>query len=343
MRYICLLAGFFLFSVPIHAQFYQRTITRLMRQADVSFQRSLTAKITQPQLTRSMLLLQELRPIPGHIPFLLQASAFVIEDTYQGKKQLWGITAAHYHFQNPQLTHLYTNRRLHTQIYAQGGGGINDIAIFPIPSALKDKVVPLKLAAQRAKLGEKVHSISFFDQQIHHETDRTVQEVAPHRILTSLQVPNSFTRLGACGSPILNEQNEVLGVHVSSSCRHQTGGVVPADHIRSLLEAYHQKTSLQQPIYFNGTQLTTLGINEFIRDIFLFKGHTMIHNVPLSNHNKTVDYDHLEKLLDTTGGTQVIFVIEQQPLLPLVQGHKAHTLMISYDLKTKEVTKIQRD
>lgn len=343
MKRFCLLLGCLLFSISASAQLYQRTITRLMRQTDVAFQRSLAAKLPQSTLSKSVLLLQELQPVPGYLPALIQASAFVIEDSHNGKKQLWGVTASHYRFAKPQVTHLQSNRRLRTQIYAQGGGGVNDIAIFPIPYTLKDKVVPLKLAEHGPQLGDEVHSVGFFADEIHHETGRTVQSVAPHRVLTSLNVANPGDRIGACGGPILNARNEVVGVHVSSSKEYQTGGVVPVEHIRQLLSAYHNHTALEQPIYFNGVRLGQLGINEFISEISLYNGVSRVRKVPLLHHNKNVDYDHLEKLVNPAQGTQIILVIQQQPLLPLVHGHTPHAFLLSYDLRTGEIEKVQND
>ena len=332
-----------LFSLPANAQFYKRAITHLMRQTDVAFQRSLATKITAQPLARSVLLLQETQSIPGYAPCLIQASGFVIEETYNGKKQLWGVTASHYRFAKPQLTHLSAKRRLHTQIYAQGGGGMNDIALFPIPASLKDKVVPLKLAAHGPQLGQQIHSIGFFAEEIHHETGRTVTEVSPHRVLTSLRVSNPADRIGACGSPVLNAQNEVVGIHVSSSKKHQTGGVVPVEHIRDLLTAFHQKNSFEQPIYFNGHKLETLGINEYISEIHVYNQHHLLRTVPLLHHNKKVDYDHLEKLVDTTGATDVVFILQHQPLLPLTQGNTPHAVVLNYHLQTGEIYEEQND
>ncbi len=335
--------GCLLLSTSAMAQFYQRTAKQLMRQTDVAFQRSLAAKMPHVTLSKSVLLLQELQPVPGYLPALIQASAFVIEDSHNGKKQLWGVTASHYRLTKPQVTHILSNRRLQTQIYAQGGGGINDIAIFPIPNSLKDKVIPLQLAEHGPQLGDKVHSVGFFADEIHQEVNRTVQSVAPHRILTSLHVTNPGDRIGACGGPVLNDKNEVVGVHVSSSQEYQTGGVVPVEHIRQLLSAYHNHTAFEQPIYFNGVALGTLGINEFISEISLYNGRSLIRKVPLLHHNKNVDYDHLEKLVNPAQGTQIILIIQQQPLLPLIHGHTAHAYLLSYNLQTGEIKRIQND
>lgn len=344
MKRLCLLIGFLFFSLSSpYAQFSQRTLTRLMRQTDIAFQRSLATKITTQPLTRSLLLLQEKQPVLGSMSVLIQASGFVIEDTHNDKKQLWGVTASHYRLTKPQLIHLSTRRRLHTEIYAQGGGGVNDIALFPIPASLKDKVIPLKLAEHGPQLGQEVHSIAFFNDEIHHETNRIVQEVAPHRVLTSLQVGNCAERIGACGAPILNERNEVVGVHVSSSEKHQTGGVVPVEHIRDLLTAFHQKTSEQQPIKFNGVEIERLGINEFISEILVYNKTHLLHHVPLLHHNKVVDYEHLENLIDTTHATEVVFILQHQPLLPHTQGYNPHAVVVSYNLQTGEIHEQQND
>ena len=161
--------------------------------------------------------------------------------------------------------------------------------------------------------------------------------------MTSLKLKPLCDRIGACGGPVLNQNNEVVGVHVSSRAQYRTGGLVPADHIRELLTAYHQKASLEQPIKFNGVEIEQLGINEFISEIRLYNKNHFLRRVDLLYHNKNVDYEHLEKLIDTTGGTEVVFIIQHQPLLPLTQGNTPHAVVVVYNLLTGEIHAQQND
>ena len=142
-----------LVSLATHAQFYERVARNIMLQTSRTFRESVLKQLPNTPLSKSVFLLQEFQPVPGHPPVLIQGTAFAIETEYNGKKQLWGVTASHYRFDKPQITHIDSRSILPTRIFAQGGGGINDIAIFPIPGTLKNKIVPLHLAEQTPQLG----------------------------------------------------------------------------------------------------------------------------------------------------------------------------------------------
>ena len=118
----------------------------------------------------------------------IEGTAFAIEETYQGKKYVWGVTATHYLFQKPVVKLPPNYRVIRVPFVVQGSPSRNDIALFPIPPKFAKQLVPLKLAAQDAQLNEELSSVGYWKHKIHVDPVRTVQEVAPSRIVTSLDI-----------------------------------------------------------------------------------------------------------------------------------------------------------
>ena len=267
---------------------------------------------------------------------LPHASAFVFEENYNGKKYLWGATASHYFLGEPSLEQT-GKAPIPVQMVAQGHHGRNDVSIFPIPAALQNKFIPLKLAAHSPKEGETLHSAGYFDDGFHVEEKRMVKSVLPSRIVTSLQVKDTRAREGACGGPVLNEKEEIVGIHVGSS-QKQIGFVVPVEHIHELLQAYHNNGKALHPLYFNGRQIGNININEHLRSIEVWKGNKKIQDFFSLPRRGRVDYNHLENLVDASQADKIVFTIERTPFSMLEKDQHTYQFEITYNLHTFHVS-----
>ena len=273
----------------------------------------------------------------------IQGTGFVIQETYQGKTYLWGITATHYLFQKPAL--LYpdgSNKLIPISLVAQGSPGGADVSLFPLPSEMAGKVTPLKLASRLPKVNDELFSISMFDEKFHYEPERQVKEVSPLRLITSLQVNPQDNREGACGSPVFNKKGEVVGVHIGSSLTHQIGWVVPVNQIRSLLQAYHNQGNNPSPLILNGVQIGQINVNEFIQNIVVFRQNTVLQTYSFAHNEKKLDYAHLETTLDLTNADRVEILIIQNPFSSSQKNNHFHAFFILHDLKTGK-TLLQQD
>lgn len=292
-----------------------------------------------PALRNSVFVLQEKHPLIRWVNEHATATSFILEETYQGKKYVWGVTAAHYYFVRPALQHPAYPAPLRVTFQAQGNEGMTDIVLFPLPVDMKE-VSPLKLATQPVQLGDKLHSVGFFSREFRLEEGRTVQEVTAQRILTSLPPQRGINRVGACGGPVLNAQEEVVGVHVGSTSSGNIGFVVPAAHLQRLLTAYHEG-SAPQPLIFNGKELGSIQVNDCILKIQVAHGQEILSTYLPYHREIYLDYTHLEKTIDleepkNKEADRIFFIIQRAPFSSKNKDKNIHTFKLTYYLKNDQ-------
>ena len=197
MRKICIVLWLTLivFVLPTHAQWYknaarsaraqvkkiQRQTAQQLRNQTSRLQQRIVRPVgvTQRQVERAVFQAKHREPsevtlsaAKALIPlrerhrtmryFKVKGTAFAIEETYQGKKYVWGVTATHYGYRFPAIP----KKRFVYESFsflAQGNEHANDVSVFRIPESLAKTFKPLKLAEHSPKEGERLFSISFFD------------------------------------------------------------------------------------------------------------------------------------------------------------------------------------
>ena len=286
------------------------------------------------RLRRSVVKIKETVPLPTKF-HQFESSGFVIEIQHQGQKKLWGVSASHYNLEKPALA--VPGRVVPISFIAKGSAGLNDVSLFEIPEQYAQYWTPLKLAQEPLQIGQELHSLGFFKNAWHHEKGRIVKEITPHRVITSLEVDPDRSRAGACGGPILNAQNEVVGMHVGSSKRSQIGYMVPVQHIRDVISAYYRQDGSPQPLIFNGHNLGSIHVNEHIDRIDVRERGLLIRTRDMYNEEKEIDYNHLEKLIPTEFGDEVIFTILHRPFSDQAGDSKSYIITLSYDLENGEI------
>ncbi len=218
---------------------------------------------------------------------------------------------------------------------------MNDISLFPLPSSLAQEISPLHLATQSVQVGENLHSIAYWNGEIHIDPIRTVKAIEPHRMVTTLDIPAQTKREGTCGSPVLNQAGEVVGMHAGNSARRQEGYVIPVKHIRQALQAYHEG-SFQQPLFFRGKNLGSVGINEYIVLAQAYSQGKLLHWVNILHRKQRIDYAHLEKLFNFSNIDQVVLVVERNPLSMKDKEQHYQLFNITYDIRTGVVTRTKK-
>ena len=262
------------------------------------------------------------------------ASAFAIEEEYEGKHYVWGISASHYGFEQPvYLTSFLKYTPLPVQV--RGNSRANDVLLFSLPKEIAHQVKPLPLAQQDAQPQEVLSSAGFFDQDWQYEPNRVVRESTPLRTVTTLTVDPEICREGACGGPVLNQQGEVVGLHVGSSCSKQEGYVVPVTQIRQALQALHQGHATT-PLLFQGVPLHQLAIDESISRLDFYYQQKRVAAFSTRYNIKEVDYAHLEKFLPSQPVDELVVIIYRQPF---PRTRKPYYYEIHYPLNTSSAPK----
>ena len=317
---------------PLPARAVNLAIKRAQRQAILQAQ---SPHYTKQKLKKSTLVIENSDVFEhwGNI----DASAFVIAETYRGKNQLWGVSVSHYRFEKPTLTDPRTRQEIPISLLAQGSYGFNDVTLFPIPQSMQDLVTPLPLATHPVQVGEDLHSVGYFDNEFQLEKHRQVLQKSDHLIVTSLQVFDKLSREGACGGPVLNKKEEVVGIHVGSSERRQFGFVIPVEHIREVLRAYHNHGKLVRPIIFNGVKLGSANIDEHIHSLSTWKNNHVLQEVFPYQEHLPIDYSHLEKMIDISQADKLVLVLEQNPFSSQQPDQSTHYTIITYQIREQKI------
>lgn len=268
------------------------------------------------------------------------ATSFVIEEEFEGKKQLWGVTAAHI----ARLMSAYPAVWLEdyapfpVEFAAIGNAGMLDLALFQLPEEWPRNIPALKLAGHTPKPGEKTYSFGFFNDDFFLVPNREIKEVTPNRLITSLEI-DTPNRGGACGGPILNQQGEVVGVHIGSSDSQRISFAVPAAEIRRMLQAYYNKGQSVQPLLFNGKKIGDLNVNESIARVLTVTDGYTTGDFVTHHQEKDVDYAHLETLSPDADPDEVHIFISHQMFSYTDKTEKDFFIQLTYDVASGTTTR----
>ncbi len=251
------------------------------------------------------------------------SSSFFVREVYQGKPYIWGVTAAHISenlgSKNAQVS-IFLDEQLNysseVEFVQKGNTGFADVAIFRVDEDCLRDIQPLPLAADLPKPGEVLRSYGYFENEFHITPGRVVQEVSPSRIVTSFEFGDA-SPAGSCGGPVLNSNNEVIGIHCGSARKQNKSFVIPAQHIRNVISAYHNNGIHETPLLLNGQEIGTIGIDEYIYAMSAIKNNIPINVFHSHHHELKVDYAHLENMISLQGMDQLeIFLMKGATLIP---------------------------
>lgn len=278
----------------------------------------------------------------NYAPF--PASAFFIEEMFGGRKHIWGVTAAHVaDIMGPQASIYLTLPEGITLEYpvkftVKGNAGMADIALFPVEGELAGLVRPIPLAQTPPGPQEKLRSYGYFDEAFHIVRNRAVLANTPGRLVTSFEF-GAADRAGACGGPVLNESNELVGVHCGSSESKSQSYAVPVAHVKDLLHAARHGGYRLRPLVINGQTVGQINVDEYIQSFNVKKNGASLRQLQPWRQEALVDYDRLETLLPLKGADEVeILLVKGGTVETGADVHAVKTL-ISIDLNTGEVTR----
>lgn len=293
------------------------------------------AALTVQRAAKAMIPLRDRHRLGRY--FNVKATAFIIEETYQGKKYIWGVTATHYRYKKPAIPVKRFSYEP-TPFVAQGHLRANDVSIFRIPESLAGQFEPLKLAPHSPEVGERLFSLSFFDNHFQYTPGRKVLQKTPLRFTTSLRADMEIEREGECGSPLINQQGEVAGMVVGASYNRQIGYAVPVDQIHQILRAYHEREFASLPVRVNGKELFKLDVTEAITDITIkYKDGSMLTQNTYHKEN-LLDYEHLETFMDLSQATELRLTINTRPFQTENAGFNIFNREIIYNLQTQQMS-----
>ncbi len=336
---------------PAHAQWYRHMASALHSWKPTAFSSSIHTTAAQSleqqvsrqihqqqmsQMQKSVVrLVANNHPLHGSLDSELH-SAFIIEENYKGKKFLWGVTAAHYLLTRPAIEVQGMKHPLPISMAAAGAPRYTDIALFLLPDEAAPYVTPLQLASDDLQPGELLTSYGYYGKGFHQLEHRQVQQISPSRITTSYEFGND-ERNGACGGPVLNRYQEVVGVHCGSDPFKKKSFVIPVQHIRDLWTAYHHRFD-GRPLLLNGKEIYRMAANEAVLSVLVFRSEKRIFSVSLRSTDADIDLEHLETIPKLAQGDTLILLFERVPFQR--DKNSFHTLhfQLKYNLQNGEVT-----
>lgn len=282
--------------------------------------------LAQPQ--RTVFMLQDAKGSHS-APFF--ASGFLIEETWQGKRYVWGVTAKHIGdlYDGPMEAVFYLhNKRLTVPVKIAFTG-----ARFGIDASLlqleipPDVLKPLPLGKDPLP-GEELQSFGYIIGSFFPNTSRQVLSVSRERIFTSYAFAPHQSGSGYCGSALIDKQGALAAIHCGSMQDHSSSFAVPVSQLRTLLAAYHGETAGKRELRFNGHLIGHLNPRQVVYAVYVKKnGRTLSkkHTEPQPasglhraisaavNIAKLSDPAHLEAGLLWQGADEVRILVFEEP------------------------------
>lgn len=269
----------------------------------------------------------------------LSPTAFFIEEIYEGKKYIWGVTAAHAAdcLLPDIMAHLTIldsfPLEFPVKIVAKGNTGMADIALFSVPQEMEEFIRPIPISSQEVQVNENLRSYGFFESDFHIVRNRRVLAATPSRIITSFEF-GKHDRAGACGGPLINENNELVGIHCGSSEKKQESYAVPVSFLKDLMEAAHHNGIKQRNLVVNGKTVGQINIDEYIYSLNVTRlGITLKTFLPW-HEESNIDYDHLENAIPLDKASELNIIIVKKGTLQTAFYDNPDKKMIVVDLKT---------
>ncbi len=198
------------------------------------------------------------------------ATAFVFKTRYNGREEIWAVTAGHIAKGMGDRFNLIfygNNKRIVVPGHAvqYGPNMLSDIALIQLPSDLPPEIIPLPLAQAPACPGEAFISAGYSGNRFVYTGVQNLQKDNMRFLRTSFHV-STGSRAGLCGAPLLNAAGEAVGIHCGSVWNKETGYATSVALLPYLLHAQHEGTA-ELPIVANGKILGNIKTTEHIHSL----------------------------------------------------------------------------
>lgn len=146
-----------------------------------------------------------------------------------------------------------------------------DISLVKFSPEAEKQLNPLELAPENGSLNERVYS-NGYAMGTETQVERTINSIS----LISLRANQTIEgdRAGFCGSPWLDANHRVLGIHTGSKVgipgQEDVSFATHARFVRLLVDAYFNEGTASWNLVLGEHNLATLNIDEYISDIVLF-------------------------------------------------------------------------
>ena len=146
---------------------------------------------------------------------------------------------------------------------------ILDLVLVKFPDEAETFLNPYPLGKLNNE--KKVFSLGYNDKGFLPVYNRRVIQDLPYSIRTSMPIADRSLRQGLCGSAVLNNQNQLVGIHTGSALTENPKNTqplcsfaTPAHFLNLLVESYHNGGKATVPFYIDNERFINLNMNEYI-------------------------------------------------------------------------------
>lgn len=211
-------------------------------------------------------------------------SGAVFQTVYNGRREVYGVVASHA-LESGQFV---LGKTFTADIY-EGEGRFRSVPVQVVqvsaPSMLdvslvkfrpEDEILfrPLTISPAPFLEGNTAVSFGFADRKLVEIDERTFRSATPLCRRTTMPYPRA-DRMGLCGSALVNEQGELIGIHTGStygktSEQDDVGHATNASLLNVLVEAYHNDGQATFPLILNQQKVLDMRVDEYISYIRLY-------------------------------------------------------------------------
>lgn len=326
------------------------SLRSFLRRATTKAQKKAIAQLKESPLPKPQKTVFLLRDATNTYKTPFYASGFVIEEVFEGKRYLWGVTAKHITdlFDSSFEAVFYINGKLLSvpvQVEFAGAQAGIDLSLLKLEIPA-EKVSPLPLG-QDPQPGQTLHSYGYSRAQFYHAPARKILGTSSRRIYTTYAFLPHRPASGYCGSPLVNAQGQLAGIHTGSMGDKSSSFAAPVSQLQTLLAAYRGREQGKRPMLFNGKEIGFLKPNQAIFSVYAQKEGKIIAQLftqikttgwHLWDPQKPIDPQQLEKAVPWQGADEVYVLIYEEPAAyfqPLEDP--CRQTLYRYDLATQQV------
>ena len=315
------------FLLTLHKQQQQPLafLRSFLRRATAKAQKKAIAQLKEsplPQPQRTVFLLRDATNT-YKTPFY--ASGFVIEEIFEGKRCLWGVTAKHITdlFDSAFEAVFYVNGKpvvVPVQVEFAGAQAGLDLSLLKM-TLPAEGISPLPIG-QDLQPGQMLHSYGYSRAQFYHAPARKTLKNTPQRVYTSYAFLPHSPASGYCGAPLVNAQGKLAAIHTGSTGDKSSSFAVPASELHTLLAAYRGRKEGERPLLFNGEKIGSLKANQVIFSVYAQKDGKITSQILTQikttgwhpwNNKEPVSPKQLEKLISWQDADEVYVVTYEEP------------------------------
>lgn len=321
-----------------------------------SVQRSLASAQAQ-QLTQPAQLLRSVFHARGTAGLEGAMSGTVFKTMYNGREEIYGAIASR--SITERLTDDGLGKSFMADVYTEKGmvsvpvevveisaPGMLGVALVKFRPEDEKLFTPLDISQQALSTQEMLGIQGFVNgRMVYIPTELS----ASSDVSLRARVPGtSKSRLGLCGAPIVNAQNQLVGVYTGSISLDGEGGMAYATRAKfltNLVEAYHQAGNGTFPLELDGQKIMDLRVEEYIPEVEFFDagGRKIFH---LKFKHK-FSYSDIKSIINTFEPRYIDFTVRrvywgkrlQTPVLVEKREAKIDPQSITYryDVKEKKI------